>query len=56
MLIADKYEVRFEISKHNGKTMVINMILPKNLKNEGIIDQLLANTLKDNIIDDFPLF
>ncbi len=56
MLIANKYEVKVEISFEGKKTVVLAFILPRILRKEnpGIIDQFLANTWFP-IIDDFPL-
>lgn len=56
MLIADKYEVKAEVSLRGKKTVVIKFILPRILYREkpGIVDQFKANCLFE-IIDDFPL-
>jgi hypothetical protein len=57
MVIDDKYEVTFNYDLSNIEKGVVNMsiIVPRNLKNRGILDQLLANTVKEGLIDDFPL-
>lgn len=56
MLIDNKYEVKFKFNLSEFKKKIIKVILlvPKNLKNRGILDQLEANTLGE-IFDDFPL-
>lgn len=58
MLIANKYEVKVDISLKKGKKKIIllKFILPRILYKEksGIVDQFTANCWFP-IIDDFPL-
>jgi len=56
MLIADKYEIKVDISFKDKKTIVVKLITPAILYKEkpGIVDQFTANCWF-GIIDDFPL-